>query len=331
MSAFILNRWYGSPGILRVLIPLEWLYRMVVAGRRLAYARGWIRRVDLPVPVIVVGNISVGGTGKTPVVEALCRHLQARGWHPGIVSRGYASERSDPRPVQGQQAHLCGDEPLLLANRLGVPVYVGVDRVKVVQRLLQDCPQLDIVLSDDGLQHLAMNRQLEVVVLDGQRLLGNGHCLPVGPLREPASRLREKQLQLVIHGTPNACWPDASLMVLRQLPLRSVRPGDPLCFPSPPARIAAVAGVGNPARFFMQLRDLGYEVEEYPFPDHHPYSTADFIEIDKPVLMTEKDAVKCREIAPQGSVYMPVEAAISLDFWWYLDNRLETWRHPNAG
>ncbi len=329
----MIKRWYGSPGILWALLPFEWLYRLITLFRRMFYARGWFNLVDLPVPIIVVGNISVGGTGKTPMVEALCRHLQARGWHPGIVSRGYASERREPRPVHGHDtARLVGDEPLLLANRLGVPVYVGADRVKVVQRILSDHPQLDIILSDDGLQHLAMKRTLEIVVLDGQRLLGNGHCLPVGPLREPTAHLHgNSDRWLVIHGAAHSSWPEASLMRLKMLSLRPVRDGDFVQVPPAPSKIAAIAGVGHPGRFFSQLRSLGYDVEEHSFPDHHPYTADDFMEIDKPILMTEKDAVKCREIAPAGSAYLPVEAAVSLDFWWNLDNRLETWRSFDAG
>ncbi|NNM51491.1 MAG: tetraacyldisaccharide 4'-kinase, partial [Pseudomonadales bacterium] len=200
MRDAILRRWYGQPGWLLLFWPLELIFAIVVRLRRMAYQHAWLNRVKLPVPVIVVGNLSVGGNGKTPLVLALAEHLRAAGWHPGIISRGYGSMvRSGYHHVMpDDDAVRVGDEPLLLARRSAVPVYIGPDRSQVAKALLQAHSQIDVLISDDGLQHYALGRDLDIVVMDAQRRLGNGHLLPVGPLREPGYRLRE--FCVVYHG-----------------------------------------------------------------------------------------------------------------------------------
>ncbi len=317
MRDAILRRWYGQPGWLRILWPLELIFIGVVRWRRMAYERGWIKRIKLPVPVIVVGNLSVGGNGKTPLVLALAEHLQAAGWHPGIISRGYGSAvRSGYHEVKPEDDPVrVGDEPLLLARRSAVPVYIGPDRPQVAKALLQAHPLVNVLISDDGLQHYALDRDLDIVVMDAQRRLGNGHLLPVGPLREPGYRLRE--FCVIYHGD------EAPLHEFR-MQLQSLAPVslDEQYPWSARLKVAAFAGIGNPQRFFAGLRAQGYDVEEHARPDHHRYSAEDFAGLQLPVLMTEKDAVKCKGLAPAGSAFVPVVAMLPLAFWHHVEEVL---------
>lgn len=314
LESRLLRRWYGRPGPLQFLSPLEWLYRAFVALRRLAYARGWKSVWRAPVPVIVVGNISVGGTGKTPVVIALCEALRRAGHRPGIVSRGYGAKPPvlpfDVLPG-GEVAH-CGDEPLLLARRSGAPVVIAPRRADAARHLLErhDC---DVIVCDDGLQHYALARDIECVVVDGERGFGNGHCLPVGPLREPLARLRGVDAVLV-NGGEAMETPPRYAFALRPQALLPVAggAGAPVAAWLPARRrVHAVAGIGNPQRFFTTLRRLGFEPVEHAFPDHHVFSAADFQFSEAlPVVMTEKDAVKCSAFADDRLWYLPVAAAL---------------------
>ncbi len=291
--------WYGNRWLALPLLPLSLLYGAVVLGRRLAYRTGLRRTARFPVPVIVVGNVTAGGTGKTPLVIWLARHLRARGWRPGIVSRGYGGRaRHWPQQVRPDSDPVAvGDEAVLLARRTGCPMCVGPDRVAAVEALLEhtDC---NLVLSDDGLQHLAMGRDLEIAVVDGSRGLGNGWLLPAGPLREPAGRLRRVDL-VASSGAWRPEVPVLSVSGARVVSLlRGPEAGAHALEEAAGERVHAVAGIGNPDRFFDLLRRHGLEVIPHPFPDHHRFRARDLEFSPRlPVLMTEKDAVKCRRFA----------------------------------
>ncbi|MDY0071307.1 MAG: tetraacyldisaccharide 4'-kinase [Thauera sp.] len=318
-DAHLQQRWYGAPGWLRLLAPLEWIFRLVTALRRGLYRAGVLRSEKLPVPVIVVGNISVGGTGKTPIVIALCEALQRAGLSPGIVSRGYGAQPPQfPYRIDANStAREAGDEPLLLALNTQCPVVIAPDRVAAARHLLAgaDC---DVIISDDGLQHLRLRRDIEWVVVDGARGFGNGHCLPVGPLREPRARLAAVDAVLVnaSTGTTASIGVHPHLHPFQLRPRAFVALDDgravaPVNWAQP--RVHAVAGIGNPARFFDTLRALGLDVIEHAFPDHHAFSADDLAFADAlPVVMTEKDAVKCvgLELGSRACWYLAVEAVV---------------------
>ncbi|MHB8167830.1 MAG: tetraacyldisaccharide 4'-kinase [Sulfuricella sp.] len=299
-----------------VLLPLSILFGLVAALRRGLYRAGLLRAIRLPVPVIVVGNISVGGTGKTPLVLWLADFLRQQGYHPGIVSRGYGGGtpgaaavdiRSDPA--------LVGDEPLLLARKSGCPVWVGRDRVAAGNALLRAHPECDVLLSDDGLQHYRLGRDLEIVVVDGERKFGNGLLLPAGPLREGVSRLRSVDAVVVNGGSLR---PEFSLHNEFEMRLEGGMFYN-LRHPELRARAAdfggkklhAVAGIGNPQRFFAHLRRLGLAFEEHAFPDHCVFRPQDLDYDDADaLLMTEKDAVKCAGFADGRYWALAVEAIL---------------------
>ena len=300
--------WYGRHFLSILLAPLSWLFCAVAVGRRWAYRQGLLRSEALPVPVIVVGNITVGGTGKTPLVCWLTGFLRRQGFAPGILTRGYGGSgtnrpilvtpRSDPIQV--------GDEPVLLARRGGCPVAVGPDRL-AAGRLLLDRHRCDIIVTDDGLQHYRLRRDLEIAVVDGERGLGNGRCLPAGPLREPARRL--SSVGLVVY---NGRGPeDARVMHLRPGRLVNLvhvgRREALAAFRG--RRVTAVAGIGNPDRFFALLRGEGLDLDTRTYGDHHAFSAGDAAQWGAgPVLMTEKDAVKCAPFAGPEFWFLPVDA-----------------------
>ncbi|MBN7798407.1 tetraacyldisaccharide 4'-kinase [Parahaliea mediterranea] len=292
--------WYAGAPWLWLLRPLEILFRAVSALRRGLYIRGWLPSHRAGVPVVVVGNITVGGTGKTPIVIALVEALRAAGHRPGVVSRGYGgSGGAYPLAVTAaSDAAQVGDEPLLIARRTGAPCVVDPDRGRAAARLEADY-DVDLIISDDGLQHYRLRRDFEIAVLDAQRRTGNGWCLPAGPLREPAGRLANVDWVLLRGG-------DGARDGVRYLPtaLVDVASGERRDF-SPGAlspRVRAIAGIGQPAQFFASLRAAGFEVSETVFPDHHHFSLADLAGENTPVIMTEKDAVKCAGLlAPEDA------------------------------
>lgn len=301
--------WYSDNSLSRLLTPLGWLFCLLVAARRFAYRIGALKSVRLPVAVIVVGNITVGGTGKTPLVIWLAKYLSGHGYRPGIISRGYGGQSPVwPLPVEpDSDAGMVGDEPVLIAGRTGCPVVVGPDRVAAANYLLarHEC---DVVLSDDGMQHYRLARDIEIGVLDGERRLGNGRCLPAGPLREPRSRLSE--VDFIVSSV--CADGGAYAMSLRGTVLHNLASGESRAvFEWREETVHAVAGIGNPARFFETLRQSGLKVIEHPFPDHYPLQRED-LDFDDgyPVLLTEKDAVKCRSFARDNYWYLPVDAIL---------------------
>jgi tetraacyldisaccharide 4'-kinase len=309
------------------LLPLSWLFRGIVAIRRLLYRRKILSSVALPVPVIVVGNLTVGGSGKTPLTLWLAQNLRERGWHPGIISRGYGGEGGELdaiRPVvPTSEASVVGDEPLLLARRSGVPVFVGRDRVAAGNALLAAHPECDVLVSDDGLQHYRLERCVEVAVFD-RRGTGNGQLLPAGPLREPMRRLSEVTAVVLNGGaakTNTASLADAAgvpRFSMRLIGQRFIALSDSQKTCSAEdlkgKSLHALAGIGDPSRFFSQLSGLGLEFSPHPFPDHQAYSAEDLsFARDGVLLMTEKDAVKCSGLAlPEAweAWVLPVEARI---------------------
>ncbi len=319
--------WYSRNGLSQALRPLSWLFCGLVNLRRLLYRLRILPSRRLPVPVIVVGNLTVGGTGKTPLVIAIARLLREHGYRPGIVSRGYGGRaRRWPQQVRpDSDPVMVGDEPILIARQTGCPMAVGPERAEAGEALLRhhDC---DILLCDDGLQHYALRRDLEILVIDGERRFGNGLCLPAGPLREPVRR-RETVDFLICNGTSAHSG---------ELPMR-YRIGDLVNLADPTRRVPlsdwqgrpvhGVAGIGHPARFFETLERAGLQVTRHPFADHHPYTAADLhFGDDRPVVMTEKDAVKCQRFARANLWYLPIEAQLPDGFAQHFINRIEA-RH----
>ncbi|HRC60599.1 MAG TPA: tetraacyldisaccharide 4'-kinase [Candidatus Propionivibrio aalborgensis] len=300
------------------LLPFSWLFRLIVWARFALYRFGALRSYRLPVPVIVIGNLTVGGSGKTPLVIWLVERLSELGWRPGIISRGYGGAIEGVQPVAADSdASVVGDEPLLLARRVNVPVFVGRDRVAAGQALLDNHPECNVIVSDDGLQHYRLQRAVEIAVFDG-RGAGNARLLPAGPLREPLQRLAAVSA-VVRSATPLAQKEDATRGVphfeMRLVGQRFYLLTDAQHSCSADdlqgKRLYAMAGIGDPSRFFRQLEALGLEFEARPFPDHHIYRAADLaFAHDGVVLMTEKDAVKCAALVAGVAWVLPVEAQV---------------------
>ncbi|SHI14437.1 tetraacyldisaccharide 4'-kinase [Ferrimonas marina] len=311
MQAWLERAWQQGHPLLWLLAPLTALFVLISTLRRWAYRRGWLEQPELSVPLVVVGNISVGGNGKTPTVIYLVELLKRQGLRPGIISRGYGGKAEHyPLRVDSQTpAELCGDEPALMARRTGVPLAVGPDRVAAAQ-LLQN--EVDILISDDGMQHYRLARQLELAVVDGARRFGNGWRLPMGPLREPIARLSQCDWVVCNGGQPQR---GEFLMTLEPAQWRRVQ--DDLAA-SPEGDWVAMAGIGHPPRFFATLAELGTTpVACHSFADHQAYQRAELAALTQPgqsLVMTEKDAVKCRDFAQANWYYLPVTASLGADF-----------------
>ena len=302
--------WYGRHPLRWFLLPATGLYLLATNVRR-AYLRRF-REEQFSVPVIVVGNVTVGGVGKTPLVIALAMQLKARGLRVGIVSRGYGGKRSVPLQEVFVDSNplIVGDEPLLLSQKTACPVVVAKRRVLAVRYLLKKY-QCQVILSDDGLQHYALGRAIEIAVVDGTRGLGNGFCLPAGPLRERASRLSKVDF-IVVNG---GVWPKAYRMDLVPGAFTQLKSGMPVASCDLLKPIAAVAAIGNPERFFTTLRGMQIAFQAYPFPDHHRFQEREWRFAEKTVVMTEKDAVKCQAFATEAMVVLPVTAHLCDEFW----------------
>ncbi|PKO38010.1 MAG: tetraacyldisaccharide 4'-kinase [Betaproteobacteria bacterium HGW-Betaproteobacteria-6] len=313
-SRWLQRQWFEQRRLtpaLWLLLPLAWLYALLSAlSRRLA------KPVRLPVPVIVVGNLIVGGAGKTPLTLWLAQQLKARGWQPAIVSRGYGRKGDGVISVSADSLpEEVGDEPLLLARRSGVPVWVGRQRAAAATALLSVHPDVNVVLCDDGLQHYALDRDVELVVFDA-RGAGNGWRLPVGPLREPLARLATVDA-IIGNNLRSGFGTSVPTFDMTLQPASFYRLDDPRQTCSAESLrsrggLYALAGIGNPGRFFQTLESLGLNCETHPFPDHHRYSAADLAFARGGVLlMTEKDAVKCAGLTAGETWVLPVEAELS--------------------
>jgi tetraacyldisaccharide 4'-kinase len=321
MERALTDIWYGNSSAALWLQPLASLYGAVTSARRGLYATGLLPRYAVGRPVVVVGNLTVGGTGKTPFVAWLAEQLSARRLSVGLLSRGYGSSGTGPRYVDAASDwREVGDEPLLLRQRTNCHTVVSKDRLEGARALIDR--RVDVILADDGLQHLRLARDCEIVVIDGARGFGNGRLLPAGPLRDPVSRLSLANL-IVMNGAPThpSLAPIAPFLEARSVQMTLV-PGNVIPMDGRRTartlddfrgqRVHAVAGIGNPARFFADLRNRGLDVVEHAFGDHHPFTSADLEFGDgAPVLMTEKDAVKCRAFANARLWYVPVTARFS--------------------
>ena len=305
------HHWYRTTPLHLILFPVSLLFRLLVALRRALYHSRILRSHKLPVPVIVIGNISAAGTGKTPLTLALVQQLTQRGRHPLIVSRGYGGTAQQPQQVDANSdARQVGDEPLLMARRSICPVWIGKDRAAAAQAALQAHPQCDVVLCDDGLQHYRLQRDTEIAVIDGTRGFGNGFMLPAGPLREPVARLQTVDAVVVNGG--EASPGQYAMRLSGEIFHNLLDPGKTIAashFHTPNNH--AVAGIGHPQRFFRHLQALGIPFTPHAFPDHHPYSVADlaFTGCDA-ILLTEKDAVKCAAFADARYWVLRVDAEI---------------------
>jgi tetraacyldisaccharide 4'-kinase len=305
------HHWYRITPLHVILIPISSIFRALVSLRRALYRRGVLSSQKLPLPVIVVGNISVGGTGKTPLTLALAQQLIGRGWHPLIVSRGYGGTTQQAQHVTANSdARQVGDEPLLMARRKLCPVWVGRDRAATARRAIQNHPECDLVLCDDGLQHYRLQRDVEIAVTDARRGFGNGWLLPAGPLREPVSRLRSVDT-VVVNGDRATVGQfrmrlDGATFYNLIDPTQTATAAD---FRS--QKNHGVAGIGDPQRYFDHLKFLGIHFTPHAFPDHHAYQPADlsFPGCDA-ILLTEKDAVKCAAFADKTYWVLRVDAQI---------------------
>ena len=325
-SQFAARHWYRFSAVSAFLFPVSVLFRLAVWVRRMLYRLRVLRTTVMPVPVIVVGNITVGGTGKTPLVLWLARELRERGWTPAVVASGYGGTRREPAAVTGRDdPRASGDEAVLLALRAGVPVWSGPDRVSVARALLRAHPECDLLICDDGLQHYRLGRDLEIAVEDA-RGYGNGCMLPAGPLREPASRRVDARVVNATLEARRELPPGACRMRLEPAGLyRLDRQGSLVDAAALHGKqLHAVAGIGDPGRFFATLEALGLQVTTHAFADHHDYSALE-LEFDNcdAVLMTEKDAVKCAGFARTDLYALRVEASLDPEFVQFL----EKWLH----
>ncbi len=305
------SHWYRTTPLHLILVPLSLLFHVLVALRRRLYQIGIFTRHKIAVPVIIVGNITVGGTGKTPLTLWLAQQLIMHGRHPVIVSRGYGGKNQQPQQVSAtSDVQQVGDEPLLLAQRNICPVWVGIDRAATARAALQAHPSCDVLLCDDGLQHYRLQRDFEIALIDGIRRFGNGWLLPAGPLREPVARLQSVDAVVVNGG---AAAPEQYAMRLDGIIFYNLLdPGKTIAATDlQNNRCHAIAGIADPQRFFRQLTSLGITAISHPFPDHYTYSASDlnFPDCDA-LLMTEKDAVKCTAFADERCWVLRVDAQL---------------------
>lgn len=323
-----LKAWYGKSRWIYCLLPLSWLFSLLSCTRKWLIVN--FLQKKLPVPVIIVGNISVGGTGKTPLIIELVKYLQQQGHKPGVVSRGYGGTAPHyPYLLDANsQANTSGDEPLLIYKATQCAVCVAPDRVAAALELVaQGCTH---ILSDDGLQHYRLGRALEIAVVDGQRLFGNQKLLPVGPLREPVSRLKtvdfivlnSRSKKAILSGFHNIYEMKIQPLAWRKLATMQELPLAELNFKEP---IHALAGIGNPERFFKTLDSLELTYYAHCYSDHHQFSIKDFeIYRSDTVVMTEKDAIKCHAFAKPEWYALIVGAQLSVDFWKAFQHKLDS-------
>ncbi|WP_250658268.1 tetraacyldisaccharide 4'-kinase [Alkalimarinus coralli] len=338
ISEAVTRAWYQNKKWVLLFLPLSFLFGIVSAVRKMCYQWGWLKRVRVSAPVIIVGNISVGGTGKSPVTGYLAAELKRRGYKPGIVSRGYGGKSNHyPTIVEkGALAAEVGDEPIMLHQMTECPVAVDPVRSRAAEKLCVEYG-CDLIICDDGLQHYALHRNVEICVIDGERGLGNGHLLPVGPLRESESRISSVDF-VIVNGRsgPLSVFENMphkhTVFEMSLKPVKLVNVYDDRELPIAYLKgreVHAVAGIGNPERFFLALKGLGANVNPHSFPDHHDFGCEDLqFDDNKDVIMTHKDAVKCKLLfrgnKPENVWYMPVAAELNNTFMDTLCNKLDT-------
>lgn len=315
--------WYGKEDsfVISILTPLSAVYKNIINFRHWLYKKNILKIHKLSVPVIVVGNITMGGTGKTPLVIALALWLKEKGLKPGIISRGYGG-RSKNYPLlvkERSPSTEVGDEPLVIATRSQCPVIVDPNRVRGAQLLINEY-NCDIIISDDGLQHSALGRDIEILVIDGERQFGNGHLFPAGPLRESVDRVQQVDF-VISNGTeiPNGYSMNYEYGNVTNL----IDPSIKLEKENASEEVFAFAGVGNPKRFFNELDRRGFKSRKHSFPDHYAFDSTDFAFTERTsVIMTEKDAVKCHGFAQPNFWYLPISARLPTEFWTNLAQKL---------
>jgi tetraacyldisaccharide 4'-kinase len=318
MQKWFEQQWQSHSLAQIVLLPLSWLFQLLTTIRRYAYRRHWFKSYALPVPVIIVGNITVGGTGKTPLVILLAEQLKNAGYTPGIISRGYGGTQDGEVLADGLPSQF-GDEPVLIAKRTACPVWVNADRVMAGRGLLAAHPNCNVIISDDGLQHYRLKREIEIVVLNSKHSFGNRRLLPAGPLREKISRLTQVLAIVdtsrigskdVLGSTLSPPLYSMSLLMqgiyslddTRKISLSELQHQS----------VVAIAGIGHPDRFFSFIKGLGLNCEYLAFNDHHAFIQQDFADLQhKTILMTEKDAVKCKHLELNNAWYLPVSAILT--------------------
>lgn len=319
LTGLLQRAWIKRGSLATCLLPLAVVFALLAALRRALYRAGLLKSWRLPRPVVVVGNITAGGSGKTPLTLWLVDQLQQRSFTPGVVSRGHGGAGTVSEVSTDSDAAAVGDEPLMMKRRMELPVFVGIDRVAAARALIKAYPECDLIIADDGLQHYQLARDIEIAVVDARGLM-NGWPLPAGPLREPPSRLARVDA-LVINGSRTKPLADAGATPQFRMRLfgdtfRALADPKRTCAAKALAglRLAAVAGIGDPQRFFAHLTALGLSFTPRPFPDHHRYRAADLVEIDADaLLMTEKDAVKCAGLTDRPIWVLPVTARVEPD------------------
>jgi len=319
LEAALNRRWYGGVKPNLLLVAIAFVYGSLIHFRRFLYRSGVLKSIKIQVPVIVVGNFTVGGTGKTPFTIALLQALQNRGWNPGVVSRGYGRLGTEPVLVHpGSSAKECGDEPLLIYQRTQCRIRVDTNRVDAAEFLVQQ--GCDLIIADDGLQHCRLQRDIEIELIDDERKYGNGMLLPAGPLREKNRACDFK----VSNGAIEDDIPDhhyGMQLIYGDVERLDGSERKPLAAFND-AKVDAIAGIGHPERFFNALMARGLNINPVAFPDHHDYSLDDFPD-EAPLLMTEKDAVKCRQLGLQDAWCVPVNAALNETLFDAIDARLK--------
>jgi tetraacyldisaccharide 4'-kinase len=331
--SFLEKAWHSKAPWLIILWPVSLVFNVLASFRKKSLTAK-AKKTQNKVPVIVVGNITVGGTGKTPFVIMLSKLLKTRGLKLGIVSRGYGGNSNEyPLAVDyDSDVAAVGDEALLLLENTDCPVIVDPDRNRAMNYLLET-NECDVVISDDGMQHYGLARDMEIAIVDAQRLFSNGFCLPAGPLREPISRL-QSVTHVVLNGKPEkplGVLATAEVMEIQPKYLVNLNSGDRRPFGGAPFnignRVQAVTGVGNPCRFYALLEKLPYKIVPFEFPDHHQFKEEDFegngIDAYQPVVMTEKDAVKCRGFAQSYFLYLSIDTKLSAEFASRLGDEVE--------
>ena len=316
IKIFLPKFWYRRSVLSYTLLPFAWIYQSFFAAYKYCYR--FLPKIKFPVPIIVVGNITVGGTGKTPLVIYLAELLKLKGYKVGVVSRGYGRKCADNSLflTASSKAIDVGDEPLLIFHRTGCPVVVDKDRVNAVKQLLKlyNC---DVVISDDGLQHYNLSRDMEIVVIDARFKFGNGFCLPAGPLREPISRLKSVDFVIKNSNTDSCSLLQTDIVGYSMciVPVSFINVKDPSRTKSldefKGSTVHGVAGIAMPEKFFYTLGQLGLQVIDHPFPDHYVFNSKDFaFKENEIVIMTEKDAIKCREFVGENFWYLEIKVRL---------------------